>query len=114
MQGGAFGAAVDAKNNAWLSSYRGRSIALFDRNGKPLTPAEGITFSGRLWLMQGIIVTPSADVWAAPGASRRISSSTSPKGDPNNGRIVCEGREVEPCKSFLLPFNLVIDPQERI
>ena len=58
MQGGTFGAAVDAKDNAWLSSYGGKSIAVFDKNGKPLTPPEGITFDGKLGLMQGVIVTP--------------------------------------------------------
>jgi hypothetical protein len=41
MQGGTFGAAVDANDNAWLSSYGGKSIAVFDKNGKPLTPPEG-------------------------------------------------------------------------
>src|SRR6476620_9047218 len=51
MQGGTFGAAVDAKDNAWLTSYGGKSIAVFDKNGKPLTPPEGITFGGTLGLM---------------------------------------------------------------
>src|SRR5262245_56561895 len=64
MQGGTFGAAVDAKDNAWLSSYGSKSIAVFDKNGRPLTPPEGITFNGRLGLMQGIIATPNGDVWA--------------------------------------------------
>ena len=48
MQGGTFGAAVDAKDNAWLTTYGGKSIAVFDKTGKPLTPPEGITFNGRL------------------------------------------------------------------
>jgi hypothetical protein len=39
MQGGTFGAAVDSHDNAWLTSYGGKSIAVFDKNGKPLTPA---------------------------------------------------------------------------
>jgi len=29
-------------------------------------------------------------------------------------RIICEGRDVEPCKSFLAPFHLGIDQQDRI
>ena len=33
MEGGTFGAAVDAKDNAWLSSYGGKSIAVFDKDG---------------------------------------------------------------------------------
>jgi hypothetical protein len=38
MEGGTFGAAVDASDNAWLTNYGGKSIAVFDKNGKPLTP----------------------------------------------------------------------------
>jgi hypothetical protein len=64
MQGGTFGAAVDSQDNAWLTSYGGKSIAVFDKTGKPLTPPEGITFDGKLGLMQGVIVTPGGDVWA--------------------------------------------------
>src|SRR5262249_54969533 len=30
------------------------------------------------------------------------------------GRIVCEGDSAEPCKSFLGPFHLAIDQQDRI
>ena len=77
MQGGTFGAAVDAKDNAWFSSYGSKSIAVFDKNGTPLTPPEGITFDGQLGLMQGIIATPSGDVWAS--ASRSASSCISPR-----------------------------------
>ena len=76
MQGGTFGAAVDAKDNAWLASYGGKSIAVFDKNGKPLTPHEGITFGGKLGLMQGIIVTPSGDVWAL-GLSKKPAAPLS-------------------------------------
>src|SRR5262245_17228143 len=112
MQGGTFGAAVDANDNAWLASYGGKSIAVFDKNGKPLTPPEGITFDGKLGLMQGIIVTPSGDVWALGVSKSQLLQF--PKGDWTKGRIVCEGREVEPCKSFLGPFHLGIDQQDRI
>src|SRR5262245_30116389 len=112
MQGGTFGAAVDAKDNAWLSSYGSKSIAVFDKNGKPLTPPEGITFDGRLGLMQGIIATPGGDVWALGVSKRQLLNF--PKGDWTKGRIVCEGDSAEPCKSFLGPFHLAIDQQDRI
>jgi hypothetical protein len=112
MQGGTFGAAVDAKDNAWLSSYGGKSIAVFDKNGKPLTPPEGITFGGQLGLMQGIIVTPSGDVWALGVTKNQLLFF--PGADYTKGRIVCEGRDVEPCKSFVAPFHLAIDQQDRI
>src|SRR5262245_19189342 len=112
MLGGTFGAAVDAQDNAWFSTYGGKSIAVFDKNGKPLTPQEGITFNGQLGLMQGIIVTPSGDVWALGISKRQLVHF--PKGDWTKGRIVCEGDSAEPCKSFLGPFHLAIDQQDRI
>jgi hypothetical protein len=112
MQGGTFGAAVDGKDNAWLSSYGGKSIAVFGKDGKPLTPSEGITFDGELGLMQGIIVTPGGDVWAVGISKNQLLYF--PKGDWTKGRIVCEGRDVEPCKLFLGPFHLGIDQQDRI
>jgi streptogramin lyase len=112
MQGGTFGAAVDANDNAWFTNYGGKSIAVFDRNGKPLTPPEGITFDGRLGLMQGVIVTPGGDVWVVGVEKNQLVHF--PKGDLTKGRIVCEGREVEPCASFLSPFHLAIDQQDRI
>lgn len=112
MQGGTFGAAVDAHDNAWLASYGGKNIAIFDKNGKPLTPPEGITFNGRLGLMQGIIVTPSGDVWALGLSKSQLLYF--PNGDWTKGKIVCEGRDVEPCKSFIAPFHLGIDQQNRI
>jgi DNA-binding beta-propeller fold protein YncE len=112
MQGGTFGAAVDAKDNAWLTSYGGQSIAVFDKNGKPLTPPEGITFNGQLGLMQGVIVTPSNDVWVVGVTKNQLVYF--PKGDLSKGKIVCEGDKEEPCKSFKSPFHLGIDQQDRI
>ncbi len=112
MEGGTFGAAVDAHDNAWFTTYGGHSIAVFDKDGKPLTPPEGITFGGRLGLMQGIIVAPSGDVWALGASKSQLV--TFPKGDLTKGRIVCEGASEEPCKSFLGPFQLAIDQQDRI
>lgn len=113
MQGGTFGAAVDAKDNVWLASYGGKSIAVFDKSGRPLTPPEGITFDGKLGLMQGIIVAPgSGDVWALGLSKNQLLFF--PGGDHTKGRIVCEGHDGEPCKSFVAPFHLAIDQQSRI
>ena len=83
-----------------------------DKNGKPLSPPEGITFNGRLGLMQGIIATPSGDIWALCVDKDQLVYF--PKGDINQGRIVCEGDSAEPCKSFKAPFHLGIDQQDRI
>ena len=112
MQGGTFGAAIDLKGNVWLSSYGSKSIAVFDKTGNPLTPPDGINFGGRLGLMQGIITAPNGDVWALGISKRQLLYF--PKGDWNNGRIVCEGDSAEPCKSFTAPFHLAIDQQDRI
>ncbi len=112
MQGGTFGAAVDAEDNAWLSSYGGKSIAVFDKSGKPLTPPDGITFDGRLGLMQGIIATPSGDVWAVGLSKNQLVYF--PKGDWTKGKLLCDGTDAEPCRSFKLPFHLGIDQQDRI
>ena len=112
MQGGTFGAAIDLKGNVWLASYGSKSITVFDKNGKPLTPPEGINFGGKLGLMQGIITAPNGDVWALGVSKRQLLHF--PKGDWNNGKIVCEGDSGEPCKSFTAPFHLAIDQQDRI
>jgi hypothetical protein len=112
MEGGTFGAAVDAKDNAWFTTYGSKSIAVFDKNGKPLTPPGGINFGGRLGLMQGIIVTPSGDVWVLGIEKSQLVHF--PKGDITNGQIVCEGDSAEPCKSFKAPFHLGIDQKDRI
>jgi len=113
MEGGTFGAAVDAKDNVWLSNYGSQSITVFDKNGKPLSPPEGITLGGKLGKMQGIIVVPgSGDVWAVGVAKDQLVYF--PNGDWTKGRLVCEGKDAEPCKSFTAPFHLAIDQQNRI
>ena len=91
MQGGTFGAAVDANDNAWLTSYGGKSITEFDKNGKPLTPPDGITFGGRLGLMQGIIVTPSGDVWVVGVEKNQLVYF--PKGDLSKGQAGLRRRQ---------------------
>jgi hypothetical protein len=112
MQGGTFGAAIDAKDDAWLSSYGGKSIAVFNKNGRPLTPPEGITFGGRLGLMQGIIVTPSSDVWVVGISKNQVVYF--PMGDLSKGRLLCEGFKGDPCRALAAPFHLGIDQQDRI
>jgi hypothetical protein len=112
MEGGTFGAAVDANDNAWFTTYGSKAIAVFDKNGKPLTPSEGITFDGKLGLMQGVIVTPSGEVWVLGIEKSQLVHF--PKGDLSKGRIVCEGDSAEPCKSFRAPFHLGIDQRDRI
>ena len=112
MQGGSFGLAIDAHDNAWFPTYGGKSIAVFDKNGKPLTPPDGITFDGKLGLMQGAIATPSGDVWVVGLSKNQLVHF--PGGDPTKGKLLCEGDSAEPCKSLSGPFHLAIDQQDRI
>ena len=65
LQGPGFGTAIDANDRVWFDSTSGKTISLFDHNGKPLSPPEGYNFGGKLGFMQGIIVTPSGDVLGA-------------------------------------------------
>jgi hypothetical protein len=112
LQGVGFGMAIDADDNVWATTYGSRAVVKFDNSGKPLSPPEGYNFNGQLGKMQGIIVTPSGDVWALGVTKNQLVYF--PQGDPAKARIICEGRRVEPCKSFVAPFHLAIDQQDRI
>jgi sugar lactone lactonase YvrE len=112
MEGGTFGAAIDAAGNFWADSYGGQSISVFDKHGKPLTPPEGITFNHQLGLMQGIIVMPNSDVWVLGISKNQLVYF--PKGDWTKGRIVCEGKTAAPCSDMAGPFHLAVDQQNRI
>jgi len=113
MEGGTFGSAIDAKDNAWFGTYGSKAIVVFDKNGKPLTPPDGLTFNGRLGLMQGVMAAPNGDIWAVGLSKSQLLHF--PGADLSKGRIVCEGRkDAEPCKSLVGPFSLAIDPQDRI
>ena len=94
MQGGTTGTAVDANDNAWFANYGSKSITVFDKNGKPLTPPDGVTLNGQLGLMQGIIATPSGDVWAVGISKNQLVFF--PNGDPTKGRPRLPHREAQP------------------
>jgi hypothetical protein len=116
--GPGFGTAVAADGKVWVSNnVPGRSISVFDQNGKPLTPPDGITFDHKLGAMQGVLVMPgSGDVWVLDEEKNQLV--TFPKGDPTKGRLVCtsiNGKSTEaPCKFFKGPFHLAVDQQDRI
>ena len=116
LLGPGFGLAIDAKDNAWLTSFAGNNnVALFDKNGKPLSPPEGWNFGGKITNMQGIIVTPSGDVWAADTVSSQLVHI--PKGDASKGEILCHNPSSDalknPCK-LLLPFAFAVDQRGNI
>ena len=116
LLGPGFGLAIDAKDNAWMTSFAGNNnVALFDNDGKPLSPPEGWNFGGKLSNMQGIIVTPSGDVWAADTVGSQLVHF--PKGDPSKGRVLCQNPGGDPLKNpckLILPFAFAIDQKDNI
>jgi streptogramin lyase len=110
-----FGLAIDAQDHAWVDSYAGQTIAEFDAAGKPLSPSEGYNFEHRLGEMQGIIVTPSGDIWAVDQGKSQVVHL--PQGDPAKGRIYCQNESKDPLRNpcgLFAPFHLAIDQQDRI
>ena len=115
LEGIGFGMAIDADDNVWVTCYGSKTIAKFDNNGKPLSPPEGYNFNGQLGLMQGIIVTPSGDVWAVDIEKSQMVHF--PKGDPSKGELLFQNRTGNPRKNpghLAAPFHLAIDQQDRI
>ena len=116
LLGPGFGLAIDAKDNAWMTSFAGsNNVALFGNDGKPLSPPEGWNFGGKLSNMQGIIVTPSGDVWAADTVGSQLVHF--PKGDPSKGRVLCQNPGGDPLKNpckLILPFAFAIDQKDNI
>lgn len=116
IEGPGFGTAVDADGGVWVTSTGGKTISHFDKTGKPLSPPEGYNFGGQLGVMQGIIVTPTGDVWALDFEKDQVVYL--PKGDPSRVKFFCrstDGRpnKDSPCK-LTGPFHLAIDQQDRI
>jgi streptogramin lyase len=116
IEGPGFGTAVSADGKAWVDSTAGKTISLFDKDGKPLSPPEGYNFGGKLGIMQGIIVVPNGDVWALDFGDDKVVYL--PKGDPSKAKFFCEApagtpNKDGPCK-LSGPFDLAIDQQDRI
>ena len=116
LLGPGFGLAIDANDNAWMTSFAGNNnIVLFDKSGKPLSPPEGWNFGGRLTNMQGIIVTPSGDIWAADTVSSQLVRI--PKGDVSKAELLCHNPSSDPLKNpckLVLPFAFAVDQKNNI
>ena len=91
MEGGTFGAAVDANDNAWFTSYGSKSIRYSKGRQTPNAP-RGDHVRRQAQAVQGVIVTPSGDVWVLGIEKSQLVYF--PKGDLTKGRIVCEGDSV--------------------
>jgi hypothetical protein len=113
--GPGFGLTLDAHDRVWVTSTTSNTISLFDNKGKPLSPPDGYNFGGKLSKMQGIIATPSGDIWALDAINSQVVYL--PQGDPTKVRFFCHNESKDPlknpCKLFA-PFHLAIDQQDRI
>jgi hypothetical protein len=115
MAGGGFGLTLDAHENVWATSWTGRTISLFDKTGKPLSPPEGWNFGGKLGNMQGIIATPGGDIWTNDTGNSQVVRL--PGGDPAKVQFLCQNKTGDPLKNpckLLAPFAIAVDQQNRI
>jgi hypothetical protein len=115
VQGIGFGLAIDAHDNAWATCYGSKAIVKFSSKGEPLSPPDGYNFNHQLGLMQGIIVTPNGDVWAADVEKSQIVYM--PKGDPAKAKLLFQNHTGNPRENpgkLVAPFHLAIDQQDRI
>ncbi len=115
IAGPGFGLTLDAQDNAWPTSFTGQNITKFDKNGKPLSPPEGWNFNRQISQMQGIIATPSGDIWALDLLKGQIVKL--PQGDPSKVQFFCQNKTGDPLKNpckLVGPFALAIDQQDRI
>ena len=115
LAGPGFGLTIDAHESVWVDSFTGRNITKFDNSGKPLSPPEGWNFGGKLNQMQGIIATPSGDIWAVDTMNSQIVRL--PNEDPAKAQFFCQNTTGDPLRNpckLLAPFAIAIDQQDRI
>jgi len=115
IAGPGFGLTLDAQDNAWPTSFTGQNITKFDKSGKALSPPEGWNFNRQISQMQGIIATPSGDIWALDLIKGQVVKL--PQGDPSKVQFFCQNKTGDPLKNpckLMGPFALAIDQQDRI
>ena len=116
LRGPGFGLAIDPTGKVWTTSFAGNNtISVFDSTGKPLSPPEGYDFGGKISKMQGIIATPSGDIWAVDTMNAQLVHF--PKGDPAKAEILCHNPSADPLANpchLLIPFALAIDQKDNI
>ena len=115
IAGPGFGLSLDAQDNAWATSFTGQNITKFDRNGKPLSPPDGWNFNRQISQMQGIIATPSGDIWTLDLIKGQVVKL--PQGDPSKVQFFCQNTTGDPLKNpceLVGPFALAIDQRDRI
>lgn len=115
LLGPGFGLAIDAHDTPWVDSTSSNTISHFDAHGRPLSPPHGYDLGGTLGKMQGVIVTPSGDLWAVDSTKGTLVEI--PHGDPARAKRFCVSPGGDPLKNpckLRAPFHLAIDQQNRI
>lgn len=110
-----WGLTIGGDGRVWVTSIGGKTISVFDKTGKPLSPSTGYNLNGQLGGMQGVNTTPDGDVWALDSSKSQIVHM--PKGDPARARILCRSVNDKPVDGTCQvkgPFHVAIDLQGRI
>ncbi len=110
-----WGLTIAGDGKVWVTSIEGKTISVFDGNGKPLSPPTGYNLDGQLGGMQGINTTSDGDVWALDSSKSQIVHL--PKGDPAKARILCrtvDGKPVDGTCQVNGPFHVAFDQQGRV
>ncbi|MGE3869825.1 MAG: hypothetical protein AB7F51_09960, partial [Pseudorhodoplanes sp.] len=110
-----WGLTIGGDGRVWVTSIGGKTISVFDKTGKPLSPSTGYNLNGQLGGMQGVNTTPDGDVWALDSSKSQIVHF--PKGDPARARILCRTVNDKPVDGTCQvkgPFHVAIDLQGRI
>ncbi|HMR34580.1 MAG TPA: hypothetical protein PKA13_26385 [Geminicoccaceae bacterium] len=110
-----WGLTIAGDGKVWVTSIAGKTISVFDRTGKPLSPSTGYNLDGQLGGMQGVNTTPDGDVWALDSSKSQIVHL--PQGDPARARILCRtvgDKPVDGTCQVKGPFHVAVDLQGRI
>lgn len=110
-----WGLTIAADGKVWVTSIEGKTISVFDQNGKALSPPDGYNLDGQLGGMQGVNTTPDGDVWALDSSKSQIIHL--PKGDPAKARILCrtvDGKPEDGTCQVKGPFHVAFDLQGRV
>lgn len=73
------------KDKVFIAGFNKR-IGVFDLQGNPIGPKEGIDFGGKLGVMHGTTTAPNGDVWIADFTKSQMINF--PKGDETKGKIL--------------------------
>lgn len=91
-------------NRVWLTSFNA-VIAVFNLQGQPIGPANGITMNGAVGEGQGIAVDLEGNVWVANATKNNLIKFL--KGDVTKGQVI----NVDGLKS---PFSIAVDKNNTV